>query len=116
VSEIHHRNNNRLLDFNGLLRNFPFEPPEFSMLISNVFSKAHTIWIIHGLQGRISETETVPQALVLNELISNSIKYGDNTIGVNISLRQESLTGKVLIATSNYCQLLVDFVDSIFNY
>lgn len=63
---------------------------------------------------RIRETEAVPLALVLNELISNAIKYGDKIIGVNISLRFESLTGKVIITISNGGQLPAGFEDRSF--
>ncbi len=68
----------------------------------------------HWIPCRIAETEAVPLALVLNELISNAIKYGDNTIGVNILLRLEALTGKVMIAIANYGQLPAGFEDGSF--
>ncbi|MDI1297543.1 PAS domain S-box protein [Methylotenera sp.] len=58
---------------------------------------------------RIAESEAVPTALVLNELISNAIKYGDPTIGVNISLSLEPITSSVLITISNNGQLPADF-------
>jgi two-component sensor histidine kinase len=60
----------------------------------------------------ISEKEAVPLALVLNELIANAIKHGDNTIGVKISFRFETLKGRVVVTISNYGLLSACFEDN----
>lgn len=58
---------------------------------------------------RIAEMEAVPIALILNELISNAVKYGDAIKGVKISLRYDSLTDRVILTISNYGRLPDDF-------
>lgn len=50
---------------------------------------------------RIAETEAVPLALVLNELIANAIKHGDHAKGVNITLRHEPLPHMIQVTISN---------------
>lgn len=58
---------------------------------------------------RITETEAVPLALVLNELISNAVKHGDRTKGVSITLRHEPLPYMVQVTITNLGQLPPDF-------
>lgn len=58
---------------------------------------------------RISENEAVPTALVLNELISNAIKYGDSSIGVNITLSYNSTLSSLQIAITNQGKLPPEF-------
>ncbi len=63
----------------------------------------------HWVPSRITETEAVPLALVLNELISNAVKHGDRTKGVSITLRHEPLPYKVQVTITNLGQLPSDF-------
>jgi len=58
---------------------------------------------------RVAETEAVPLALVLNELISNAVKHGDRTKGVSITLRHEPLPYMVQVTITNSGQLPPDF-------
>jgi PAS domain S-box-containing protein len=57
----------------------------------------------------VTEEEAVPTALVLNELISNAVKFGDPDKGVNISLSSDTLTNSIQVSISNYGQLPKDF-------
>jgi PAS domain S-box-containing protein len=57
----------------------------------------------------VTEAEAVPTALVLNELISNAVKFGDPVKGVIISLSFDSLTNSIQVSISNYGQLPKDF-------
>lgn len=57
----------------------------------------------------IAETEAVPIALVLNELISNAVKHGDLVKGVNITLRHEHQPDMVQVTITNPGQLPQDF-------
>lgn len=49
----------------------------------------------------VEEKESVPLALVVNELITNAIKHGDHSRVVNISLSHEANSEKVSIVISN---------------
>jgi len=60
----------------------------------------------------VADTEAVPIALVLNELISNAIKHGDNTKGVNITIRHEPLPFMVRITITNHGELPPEFGNS----
>lgn len=57
----------------------------------------------------ITETEAVPIALVLNELISNAIKHGDKAKGVNITFRHEPQPYMVQVTITNPGRLPPDF-------
>ena len=57
----------------------------------------------------IAETEAVPIALVLNELILNAIKHGDLVKGVNITLRHEPQPCVVQVTITNPGRLPPDF-------
>lgn len=63
----------------------------------------------HWVPSRITETEAVPLALVLNELISNAVKHGDRAKGVSITLRHEPLPDMVQVTISNLGQLPLGF-------
>ncbi len=52
--------------------------------------------------GLISETESVPLALVINELVVNAVKHGDTTVtGVKVQLHTDKQAGTVRIDISN---------------
>lgn len=55
---------------------------------------------------RIDEMETVPLALVLNELISNAVKHGGGKTGVNITLSIQPDTNNVQVIITNPGKLL----------
>jgi PAS domain S-box-containing protein len=57
----------------------------------------------------IAETEAVPIALVLNELISNALKHGGLAKGINISLRHEPQPNMVQVTITNPGHLPADF-------
>lgn len=63
----------------------------------------------HWIPSRVAETEAVPLALVLNELISNAVKHGDRAKGVSITLRHEPLPYMVQVTITNLGQLPPDF-------
>ncbi|CAG0983800.1 putative sensor histidine kinase pdtaS [Methylophilaceae bacterium] len=50
---------------------------------------------------RIAESEAVPLALVLNELISNAVKHGNLAAGVGITLRHEPLPHEIQVTIIN---------------
>ncbi|MDP1657813.1 MAG: PAS domain S-box protein [Methylotenera sp.] len=64
---------------------------------------------LHWTPCLIAETEAVPIALVLNELISNAIKHGDKTKGVNITFRHEPEPFMVQITITNQGRLPPNF-------
>lgn len=55
----------------------------------------------HWLPCLIAETEAVPIALVLNELITNAIKHGEPTKKVNITIRHEPLPEMIQLIITN---------------
>jgi PAS domain S-box-containing protein len=57
----------------------------------------------------ITENEAVPLALVLNELVLNAVKYGNNSDYVKISLRANVSDGSVQIAIRNHGNLPAGF-------
>lgn len=57
----------------------------------------------------IGEANAVPIALVLNELISNAIKHGDKSKGVNITIRPDRLPFMVQVVIKNPGRLPPDF-------
>lgn len=63
----------------------------------------------HWIPCRIAETETVPLALVLNELIANAIKHSDSAKGINITLRHEPLPNMIQVTIKNSGRLPPDF-------
>lgn len=56
----------------------------------------------------IDETESVPVALVLNELVSNAVKHSTHATDVSLSLSGDVLLGKVLITIENSGRLSSD--------
>jgi PAS domain S-box-containing protein len=56
----------------------------------------------------IDESEAVPVALVLNELISNAVKHGNPVNGVSVVLAGNAELGKVLITITNTGKLSLD--------
>lgn len=53
----------------------------------------------------ITESEAVPIALVLNELISNALKHGDNTKAIRITLRYDPLSTTISVTITNQGRL-----------
>lgn len=54
---------------------------------------------------RINETEAVPLALVLNELVSNAIKHGKPSSGIRIDVSRNGLSASVKVVIINPGQL-----------
>ena len=58
---------------------------------------------------QILESEAVPLALILNELISNAIKHGDKANGISISCHQDTSINKTVIKIFNSGRLPAGF-------
>ncbi|MEQ1601749.1 MAG: PAS domain-containing protein [Methylophilaceae bacterium] len=63
----------------------------------------------HWIPCRIAEAEAVPLALVLNELIINAVKHGDQSVGVKIKLRHEPQPDMIQVSITNPGQLPANF-------
>lgn len=61
------------------------------------------------IPSQINESDSVPIAIVLNELISNAIKHGGKGKGITVSLRHEPQPNLIQVTIKNPGQLPEDF-------
>jgi PAS domain S-box-containing protein len=86
-------------------------------MIKEIASNSAILWHIaveveipnYWTKCQIAESETVPIALILNELITNAIKHSDFEKSVKIKLEYESLRNVVIVTIYNFGQLPSDF-------
>lgn len=85
-------------------------------LVSNVAANSQSLWktsvtvdtLPHMNGCQVAESEAVSIALVLNELIANAIKHGDQLTGVSVTLGYNLLPFLVQVTIANKGQLPTD--------